>query len=210
MTSAPGDTPVVWTQDAVDTLLQKASQEDWESVTTALAAGFDPREPSSEYGLSLLHFTTNHSNVELTREALARGASPNALCMFMSSPVEYAVRSGPVEILQMLLDAGGDVNSRYRSSGSCCPLQSLVYMVGPDRPWKPDLSLRLRLLLGHPDIHVTLDSSGPAIVDLAMERGWTEAADLISDEINMRVRWSTARGAWVAAVAYAALRRGSL
>ena len=98
MTSAPGDTPVVWTQDAVDTLLQKASQEDWESVTAALAAGFDPREPSSEYGLSLLHFTTNHSNVELTREALARGASPNALCMFMSSPVEYAVRSGPVEV----------------------------------------------------------------------------------------------------------------
>lgn len=82
----------------MDALLKNASYEEWEAVEAALASGFDPRVPSSEYGYTLLHFTCNHSNVDLTREALARGASPNALCHFGSSPVDFAASSGPAEV----------------------------------------------------------------------------------------------------------------
>jgi Ankyrin repeats (3 copies) len=77
-----------------------------------------------EYGD--LHLAAQDGDVMRVRELLAEGRSPNAFDEISKTPFHYAAESGHIDIMQVLLDAGADVNAIDKPRIGNTPLRDVA------------------------------------------------------------------------------------
>ena len=75
-----------------------------------IAAGTDVNAAQGD-GTTPLHWAVYKIDVDLTRALLARGAKPNVMNNYGSSPLTEAVKVANARLVEMLLDAGSNVES---------------------------------------------------------------------------------------------------
>ena len=80
--------------------------------------------------------------------------------------------SSAADILQLLIDAGGDVN---KSSWGCLPLHSALYNGSDDK---------VRLLLAQPSLELDIKHYGKRPEAYARSEGEPDLADLLIQEVS--------------------------
>ncbi len=183
-----GATATAWDDDQTDaatttspgSLLNLARHAHWKQVGQALAAGASVGAVDSA-GWSLLHFSCvavgspAQPDLEAVRLVLAHGGNPNAQDCWGKTPVWAAAYDGTPEVLEALLDAGGDVNA---TRSGVPPLVVLAgYGLGDVRP-------RLALMLAHPALDLQATYQGKRAEEWARDRGRHDVAVLIAAEVR--------------------------
>lgn len=93
------------------TLLMYALKQDRESAfRKLLALGADPNRQDAQTGYTLLHFTAMNRDSRWLRALLAAGANPNISNASLETPIFKALTADNSENVQLLLDAGADIN----------------------------------------------------------------------------------------------------
>jgi ankyrin repeat protein len=164
-----------------------------QGATTAVARGI-PVNGRNRWGETALHNAVIYRRRELVVALLAAGADANvkdgATCVWKGAC------SSTADILQLLINGGGNVNEADADEGQT-PLIALVL-------WnKGDAPVRLQVLLTCPQLDLDAKYDGKTGEEWAVSNGHPELAAAIAEERRRRERWSTVRCAWIAATARA-------
>ena len=111
---------------------------------------------------------------------LSHGADPNG-----SGVMGHGAYDSTTEILQLLVDAGGDVN---RKSGWRPPIFGAI-----DTP-AGDVAGKVRVLLSQPSLDLTITDGGKTAEQYARERGKTVIASMIAAEVRRALPLGGRRG----------------
>ncbi len=170
---------------AGSTPLIQAAQSNRTEVTKVLieaGAKIDSVNAQGETALSAAAFT---SNVELAALLLAHKAPPDATDASGKSVIVYAAARGASPIVEMLLDAGVDINARYRAD-----LTALMWAAGHPDDTAAEAGLRtVRLLLSRGAKVDLVDDRGRNALMIASGLGHAAIAQMLVDagaDRNMR------------------------
>ncbi|KGO77177.1 hypothetical protein PITC_024190 [Penicillium italicum] len=111
-----------------------------------LRAGWDINEPVDALTPPVLCYAV--TDAEMTSWFLEHGANPNAQCEVDCTPLSYAVRNAPLNVIELLLNRGGDVQKGQLLQYAVCrdeeleevisllidrgaPLNATMYQDGP-------------------------------------------------------------------------------
>jgi hypothetical protein len=132
----------------------------------------------SQSGLTALHHAVRDVRSDLTTALLAAGANPNVRNNSGATATHWAVHSSAF-ILQMLIDAGGSVNTPSFLGET--PLLSLV----KDRCAGESLAstARLQALLAVQELELDVRQGGKNAEQLVLEQGRLTWARLIAEEV---------------------------
>lgn len=167
------------TQEAVDALIL---QPDYAlaDVEAALRGGFPVDATDSNGSETLLHWAARRGQLPITHLLLSHGASPNRVNRWGATPLWTAAYRGTPEVLQALIDAGGNVNVRDRD-GYTVLMAVVCWTHG-------DAEARLRVLLSRQDLDLNATGGlGVTAAVLADTRGRTDMAAAIVEEVGARV-----------------------
>ena len=156
-----------------DRLTSACVNGDLSSVEAAVADGASVNEtgtlPGSVTTLLPLAAAVWYSRHDVVAWLLSHGADPNG-----DSVMYYGAHDSTAAILQLLIDAGGDVN---RKSGSRPPLITAVVGVR-------DSENRVRVLLGEPSLDFTVNYYGKTPEQYARAKDRPAVADRIAQEVS--------------------------
>ena len=93
---------------ADDTLARMIQAGHRDAALKMIAAGADVNAAQGD-GTTPLHWAVYKIDLDLTRALLARGAKPNVMNNYGSSPLTEAVKVANARLVEMLLDAGSNV-----------------------------------------------------------------------------------------------------
>ena len=110
---------------------------------------------------------------------LSRGADPNGDCVMANGADRVLAINNNATILQLLIDAGGDVN---RSSSGRPPLFTAVNCNSQDK---------VRMLLAQPSLDFTVTYEGQTPEQYARAYGTPALTALITHEVSGRSAWRT-------------------
>ncbi len=126
---------------------------------------------------------------ELAAALLAVGADPDVKDTDGRTSVWWAAYDGTADILQLLIEGGGNVNEPDDEGRT--PLIALLrYNMNNDG----DAAARLQVLLPCPELNLNTEYDGRTAEEWAVICGHSEFVAAIA----RRKRWSTVRHAWVA------------
>ena len=143
------------------------------STKAAIAGGASVNEPGEAPDWALLFVPlaaavyTRHDDLAVW--LLSHGADPNG-----DKVMHYGAGWGTVDILRLLIDAGGDVN---RESGGEPPLFSAV-MIGSVN--------KVRVLLAQPSLDLTITDHDQTPEQCARDQDYLALADIIVQEVSGR------------------------
>ena len=163
-----------------DALVTACSNGDLDAVKAALAgAGLNVKGSNRRGGqctpLTAAVCGKHHAVVSYL---LLLGADPNGDAVMWTS-----VSESTPDILRLVIEAGGDVN---RASYGDLPIFAALATERCD-----EATERLRVLLSHPELDLSItDAAGHSPVEAAVAGRREEWADLIRDEVRVRVRCS--------------------
>jgi hypothetical protein len=161
-------------------------------VTTAVAIwGIAVNGRQRSGGRTALHLAVDRKRYELCVALLAVGADPNVKSNTGATSV-WVGASRTADILQLLIDAGGDVNVHSDRSGT--PLISHAISSSYD-----DEAAVLGVIFSCPDLKFDSKYKGKTAEQWATERGCFWKASAIADERARRARWGVLRSAWITA-----------
>eukprot|EP00930_Biecheleria_cincta_P055038 TRINITY_DN41407_c0_g1_i1.p1 TRINITY_DN41407_c0_g1~~TRINITY_DN41407_c0_g1_i1.p1 ORF type:complete len:437 (+),score=81.65 TRINITY_DN41407_c0_g1_i1:49-1359(+) len=162
-TDAAGQTPLIW---AAESGLCATAQ-------VLLDKGADAEHADIE-GSTALHLAAGNGCPQLCRILLA--AAPAAIVDARTkhglTPLHLAAKSGHADVALLLLEAGARpaaMTSQKRTALHLAALEGNSTVVN-------------QLLMEDPTVHSVLDCEGMRALDYARERGWTAAANSLSDE----------------------------
>ena len=165
---------------ANNALLAACTKGDQAAAASALAAGADINTIVPTGDLPILQCALNSGNADLVRWLLEEGAWVNAINWRGESAVTAAVRLQRPDLVELLLAAGADVNSREpartgawsESAGN----PALIYAI-----LKDDLKLTERLLDAGADPNIVCRRKGYSIspIAAALAHGKTDLVDLL-------------------------------
>ena len=121
-----------------------------EGIAAAVARGVDVN--GLRRGEAALHRAVNGSHREAIAALLAAGADANVTDYAGATPTWRCAASGTADVLQLLIDGGGDVNAADGCGES--PLIALV------RRGRGDGAARLAMLLSCPGLHLDAMAEG--------------------------------------------------
>lgn len=99
---------------AADSLLADAAEKsDWAKVRTLLKVKADVNAVQKD-GMTALHWTVHHDDLEITKLLLAAGAKATVENRFGVTPLSLACTNGNAEVIRALLAAGADANTVLR------------------------------------------------------------------------------------------------
>jgi hypothetical protein len=149
---------------------------------------------SRRWGHTALYSAVSCTRRELVVALLAAGANANVKTYFGATVMWRGAFGSTADILQLLIDSGGDVNEPMNNGDP--PLLALVkYNSG-------DAAARLEVLLACPELNLDAACDGTSAEEWGVSKGNPELAAAIAEERRRRVRWSAVRCAWVAATAH--------
>ena len=153
-----------------DRLATACSKGDLVSAQAAVADGASVNEKGAVSGwrsAAPLEAATFSGRRDAVAWLLSLNADPNA-----PSVMCYGVTYSSPEVLQLLIDAGGDVN---RESGGFTPLFKAALHDKRDHA---------RLLLALPSLDLTVTSAGKTAEQFASDNGKAVLAEMIAQEVN--------------------------
>src|SRR5579871_3180687 len=98
---------------ADDTLAGLIQAGHRDAALARIAAGTDVNAAQGD-GTTPLHWAVYKIDADLVRALLERGAKPDVINNYGSSPLAEAVKVGNARLVGMLLDAGSDVEMPYQ------------------------------------------------------------------------------------------------
>jgi ankyrin repeat protein len=142
-----------------------------------------------DLGTTLVHWASgacSSTSEAALRLALSLGADPNARDAEDWSPLCYAAYRGSVDVMRVLIDAGGDVGA-VTDRGQT-PLIILLQTAGdsPTVGGDPDTVARLRVLLSSPTTDLQVRYEGKTAHEWAQEAGLEHLASLVGNEVRHR------------------------
>jgi hypothetical protein len=184
------------TQAEIDAFVHSALDDTLtpEGVTSAVVTrGIPVNGRHSTWGWTALHWAVRCTRCELVVALLAASASPNVPDNDGRAPVWIGAACSTADILQLLIDGGGNVNEV--STIGQTPLMAIVnYNRG-------DVAARLQVLLACPELDLDTRHDGKTAEQWAVSCGQPALASVIAQERARRERWSALRAAWIAATA---------
>jgi ankyrin repeat protein len=161
-------------------------------VTTAVVTrGIPVNGRHSDWGVTALQWAVQWKRCGLVVALLAAGADANVKNLGGHTSVLLGASDSTADILQLLLDGGGNVNEVSISGQS--PLIALV------RTNNGKAAARLQVLLACPELDLDVDYKGKTAEQWAVHARHVELASAIAEERAGRERWGGLRAAWVAA-----------
>jgi Zn-dependent protease with chaperone function len=140
-------------------------------VNSLLAAGADPNSSHYYDGWSALDWAIAAENLEVTAALLAAGADPNILDYYEDGPLFKAAARGNVEHMEILVNAGADINYQQLHT-AWTPLLSAIYSGKPE-------AVKYLLARGA-DTHLT-DSYGLSPLAHAIKQGNKDIIQLLRE-----------------------------
>ncbi len=167
-----------------------------EGVTAAVATRRIPvNGRHSRSGLTALHWAVHRKRPELVVTLLATGADANVKVNGGGTPVYWGASVSTADILQLLIDGGGNVNEMNICGQT--PLINLVKFNSGDK------AARLQVLLACPELALDAKDYGKTAEEWAVHKRHPELAMAIVEGRLRRMRWSALRSAWIAAITVA-------
>ena len=166
-----------FSQEARDALILRRTDHSLPDLEAALLDGFPVDATDSKGRETLLHWAARWGQLPLTRLLLAHGANPNRANRWGGTPLWTAAYRGTPEVLQGLIDAGGDLNAQDRD-GYTVLMAVVCWAHGA-------ADARLQVLLAQPSLD--LNSTGGLAVsaaDLARRHMRQAMADAIRQEVG--------------------------
>ncbi len=160
----------------------------------AVARGIPVNGRHSNWDFTALHNAVIYQRRGLVVALLATNADANANDKYAATSVLWGAAYSTADILQLLIDGGGDVNEVSKFGDT--PLIALAM----DNCG--DAAARLQVLLACPELDLDARSDGKTAEAWAVDRGHSQLAAAIAEERLKRVQWSAVRCAWVAATAH--------
>ena len=133
-----GDRPTPPPVTRTSSLINAARSNNLEALAGALAAGDDVNDNTGLGGMTALHWTAKNGNPDLTRALIAVKGDPNSPNKVGKTPVTLAAEEGHLEVLQMLLDNGGNMEAIDQiggtpllwASGLCQTPETVEFLIG--------------------------------------------------------------------------------
>jgi ankyrin repeat protein len=172
-----------------------------EGVIASVERGIPVSGRHSESGWTALHHAVSFRRRELVLALSAAGADASAKNPFGETSVRLCAADGTADLLQVLIESGGNVNEP-RHNGET-PLMALVL-------WNTgDIAALLDVLLARADLDLDATCEGKTAEQWAEETGYQDLAQAIAAERARRARWGGFRSTCIAATVAAAAPRAA-
>ena len=168
MSSSSGDE---YAPSLADRLVAACWSGNFAAAKAAVAGGASVNEEGKKITSLPLTAAVSWKRHDLVVWLLSHGADPNG-----GDVMWYGARSGTTAILQLLIDAGGDVNRWGILAGP--PLFPAV--------WGRNSEDNVRVLLTQPCLDFTIKYNGNTPEDFARTYGTPAVADMIAQEVSVK------------------------
>jgi ankyrin repeat protein len=111
-------------------LADAVKQRERSTTVGLLAQGVDVNAPQVD-GMTALHWSVYHDDLEITRQLIAAGADVNAMNRYGVPAISIACKNGNGAIVQSLLESGADPNAALSGGETALLTASRTGRVGP-------------------------------------------------------------------------------
>jgi ankyrin repeat protein len=177
-----------------------------QDVVKAMTMGIPVNGQHSWDGRTALYWAVLNRRCDLIVALLAAGADANTIDFVGFTPLRAAIFIERADILQLLVDSGGDVNGA-NDAGSVSGvidenLSTQKPLIALVMEYNGDAHTRWTVLLVGPGLQLDVTWKGGTAEEWAATNDHAELAFAICKERRKRARWATLRCAWIAATSF--------